>query len=177
MAYYLLFCQVVLLLIFLVSAISKLAYPQQFYMAIQTSRLPKSLTHLTVILTIIAELELAISLALNTAWSLPITFLGILFLLSAFTVWLITIYWKKTSVQCGCFGKSTSNVNGRSIIRNFLLMGIAALGFFLARSHINLFPSFPVWIFSIHCGVAIVIFFFLSKRLRDNPHLPLGNLS
>ena len=105
MAYYLLFFQMVLLFIFLISAISKLAYPQQFYMAIQASRIPKSLTHLTAILTIIAELELAISLALNTVWSLPLTFLGILFLLSAFTIWLIAVYWKKTICSMWMFRK------------------------------------------------------------------------
>ena len=66
-------------------------------------------------------------------------------MLGAFTLWLIVVYRRRLSLQCGCFGAHSSIVSMKSIIRNSVLMGIAILGFISALFSTSLLPLPSSW--------------------------------
>lgn len=155
-------CQLVLAVVLLVAAMSKLAYPQQFIAALRASvAAPTWFVYPIAVIAIVFEVELALTLIFSTAWSLPLSFVGALLLLGAFTGWLVLVYRRKLQVQCGCFGVSHSHVNKGSILRNLILMGISATGCFLALSTPSLlpFPSVGVLVveFLLAIGIPLVL--------------------
>ncbi len=170
MPYLLSGCQVILMLILLIAAIGKLAYPQQFFTALRVSVVPRPLIFSLALLTVVAELELALNLIFSTRWFLPLTFVGTFLLLGVFTFWLVSVYRRKLNVQCGCFGGNTSSVDKGSIIRNAVLMGIAVLGFLFSLKTTSIFPSFSLWtLIPVVIFAAIALFVLLRQHAALQP--------
>ncbi len=89
MVYLLLICQIILALVFLLSATSKMFYPKQFIIALQFSNIPTLIVYPVATLTVGSEITLALSLFFNTPVSLLAALPGTLILLGIFTSWLI----------------------------------------------------------------------------------------
>jgi hypothetical protein len=68
-------CQLAPSSVLLIAASGKLAYPQQFWAALQMSSVPRPLVILVAVSAIVCEPELASALLFRTAWSLPVALL------------------------------------------------------------------------------------------------------
>ncbi len=146
MVYLLLICQIILALVFLLSATSKMFYPKQFIIALQFSNIPTLIVYPVATLTVGSEITLALSLFFNTPVSLLAALPGTLILLGIFTSWLILMRWKKISVRCGCFGQSKSDISIGNILRNIIFIGIALFASFLSFIlHITSIPFPQTW--------------------------------
>ena len=166
-------CQLALSAVLLIAAVGKLTYPRQFLTAIRVSGIPRPLIYPIAILAVIFELELASSLIFSTAWSLPVSFAGTFLLLGAFTGWQVLVYQRKLHVQCGCFGASHAHVNKKSILRNFIFMGISVTGFFVAL----VTPGMPLilsgWIIAVDTIMAIGTLLLFLKHLSPGRQVNL----
>ncbi len=167
-------CQLVLAVVLLVAAMSKLAYPQQFIAALRASVASASFVDPIAVIAVVFEVELASTLIFSTAWSLPLSFVGTFLLLGAFTGWLVLVYRRKLQVRCGCFGASHSNVNKGSILRNLILMGISVTGFFFALSTPSLLPSPSVGVLVVEFLLAVGIPPVLLRHQRSTHKMSLG---
>jgi len=168
MTYVLVGCQLILTGVLFMAALGKVLHPEQFMNALRESAVPKVLTYPVALLIVMLEGVLAISLTFSTSWSLPFACIGTLVLLGAFTGWLALVYFRKLPIQCGCFGASTSNVSAGSIVRNLILMGVSALGFFLALHTNSIFPSPSMWVLVagfVLVGSAILL---MIRRLQES---------
>lgn len=145
MSYILLLCQITLSFILFVASSGKLFYPQQFFASIEVSGVPRYFVLPAVLTTISVELELALSLLFSTAQSLIVSFVGTFLLLGVFTVWMFSVSVHHVDIKCGCFGISYAKVGIKSIIRNLLFMGMAAVGFVIALSTPSILPSPSLW--------------------------------
>lgn len=147
MAYLLDGCQLFIAFVLFIAAMGKILYPQQFIRALQASAIPLHLLRFCALSTIVIEIALAIELIFP--WSLLVSWVGVIVLLSIFTSWLYWMYARKISLHCGCFGPARSSINEKNIIRNLVFVGIAVLGLFLTFHTPGLFPSVPLWGFIV----------------------------
>lgn len=166
MTYLLAGCQIILTLILLMAAIGKLLYPEQLIRALWASNLPKATVKPLAIMIVVVEFTLSILLIFSVPWSLLLSFTGAFVLLGGFTGWLTWIYYQKIPTQCGCFGKSSSNVEVSNIFRNLVFMGISALGFFLTMHTTSSLPTPSLWTQIAGFVIVLSITLFMMQRLR-----------
>jgi hypothetical protein len=164
MPYILLVCQIMLAAILLIAASGKVRYTQQLVTALRVSVIPQFFVFPVAIIIITLETELALGLVLSIQGMLPFVFCGTFLLLGAFTGWLISVYRRQLNVECGCFGASRAKVGKGSIIRNVVLMGISAVGFFLSLYSSSILPTPSLLIFMISAIVAGAVVFMLCNR-------------
>ncbi len=144
MTYILAACQLFTALIFLMSTTGKVLYPDQFMKALRATSIPQRALLPLALSTITIEFILAVGLIFT--WSLFFTWIGIIALLAIFTIWMLWMYFRKISLQCGCFGSNDSAIGTSSIMRNIVFIVIASLGLYLTSKTNNLLPSSSFWI-------------------------------
>jgi hypothetical protein len=117
-------CRAVLLLVFGIALVSKVRSRKDF------DEFADSLTALgvrrTAILVVAAEAAAVVLLALPTEWG----FVLAIGLLAVFIAGIVRAVRGKQKVSCRCFGASGNQLTGSHVIRNSLLVVVAAIGWF-----------------------------------------------
>lgn len=125
--YILVFCRVVIGLVFLVSSFSKVLNLAQFRQAISSfNLLPKSISGITALLVLCGEFTVTGLMAIGGFLLLP-GFLLALILLLIFSGALISVLVRRFQTTCNCFGPSKKPVRIADVWRNlgFILCTIA----------------------------------------------------
>ena len=132
MSWLLLALQLTLGSVLLAAAVGKALRSEEFLAALRLSHLPAGAVAPIGVAVPLVELGLAVALLLATPGSLPIAFGATLVVLGGFTVWMVWVRSRRLRVRCGCFGTGGSEVGGRTIGRNALLLLLALGGLVLA---------------------------------------------
>jgi uncharacterized membrane protein YphA (DoxX/SURF4 family) len=142
--YALVVIQVVTAATFLVSGVSKLLRPDEFSAALRLSHVPSPVARAATGVPIV-EVALSLLLVLLAGTALAVAFGAAAALLVGFTGWMVWILIRGLRVRCGCFGSSGSEVGRKTLLRNGLLIAVAAAGMALASSSDTTLPSFSIW--------------------------------
>jgi uncharacterized membrane protein YphA (DoxX/SURF4 family) len=151
--YVLVVIQVVTAATFLVSGVSKLLRPEELSAALRLSHVPSPIARAALSVPL-AEIALCLLLVLLTGSTLAVAFGAALALLVAFTGWMVWILIRGLHVRCGCFGSSGSEVGRKTLLRNGLLIAVAAGGLALAWSSDTALPRFSIWTLATTAAVA-----------------------
>jgi uncharacterized membrane protein YphA (DoxX/SURF4 family) len=120
--------QVVLFLVFVAAGTSKFLNPSGFHSAIDTAHLPTSVEALAVFLVPAAELVIALGVVLVPRTTLFLPMLAAVLLITVFTCWMLWVLRSGLRITCGCFGLDAGYVSGATVVRNLLLLTLAAAG-------------------------------------------------
>jgi methylamine utilization protein MauE len=153
--YALVVVQVVTAATFLVSGVSKVLRPDEFSAALRLSHVPAPVARGAAGMPLV-ELALSLLLVLVAGSALAIAFGAALALLVAFTGWMAWILVRGLNVRCGCFGSSGSEVGWKTLLRNGLLIALAAAGLALALGSETALPSFSVWTLATVSAIELV---------------------
>lgn len=166
MAYFLVACQVFLSVLLFISSISKFSNLKEFNKILRLSRIPEALIHPLTITIPFIELLCAIILIFSDGYLLFIALIVTMAIFVIFTVWLIWVYVQKLYISCGCFGTNSKAVGLSAIIRNIILIFVAASGTVIASYQYNIF-NFAVNIKGdiSNLSLILMIFGFISVVL------------
>ncbi len=116
---------------------------------------------------ILAAIAGVLAATVGPGWALGIdaaTFLASAGLLAAFTIWMGWISSRRLRVRCGCFGGDGGEVGPRTLLRNAVLLVVAAVGWVLAERVASPLPG-PSWE-AVATAVALALSIALVQALR-----------
>ena len=122
MEYMLLGYQFFLTTILFLAAGGKLLQSSKFVLALRLSRIPRWLLFPLVVAVPTIEICLSIGLIITNLFFIKAVIIGIIIILSMFTIWMIKVSIRKIHIKCGCFGTVSDEIGIRSILRNILLL-------------------------------------------------------
>lgn len=129
MAYLDVGCRVLIGLVFVVSAVTKWAAPREFTASLARMRvLPAGLTRPVAALVIAGETTVPVLLAFPRPTVVRLGWVLAAGLLAGFTVAIVASLRRGTAAPCRCFGRSTTPLGVRHVVRNLLLLGVVGLG-------------------------------------------------
>jgi hypothetical protein len=134
--------QVLLAGVMIVAATGKLLRSDEFVAALRLSRLPDGVAAVAAVTVPAAEAALAFWLVLSPPGLLPAAFAATAALLALFTGWMVWVRARRLFVRCGCFGGGGGEVGAATIVRNLVLMCLAAGGAALAAAVPSPLPGF-----------------------------------
>ena len=155
MQYVLVVIQVVTAATFLVSGVSKVLRPDELSAALRLSHVPSPIARAATSVPLV-EIALSLLVVLLTGTALTVAFGAAVALLVGFTGWMAWILARGLRVRCGCFGSSGSEVGRQTLLRNGLLIAIAAAGLALAWSSDTALPSFSIWTLATASAIGLV---------------------
>lgn len=135
MLYLLVFCRIVVGLVFLLAFAGKVLNLVRFQQTVASfGILPPRLSALAAVLFVAGELVVVVLIALGDAF-LGLGFALAILLLFSFSAALLLVLVRGMNVSCGCFGPSQKAVSAYDLWRNagFLLCALAGLGVLAAR--------------------------------------------
>lgn len=118
--------------VLVVAAGTKIAAPQEFLSALRLSRLPASVARPLAVAVPVVELLVGFALVMARAEVLVAAFISSVALLSAFSIWVLSVRARGINVRCGCFGASRRPIGRNTVVRNGALVFAAAAGTVLA---------------------------------------------
>lgn len=124
----LIFCRVVIGLVFLIAGVSKAAHLPQFKQTIASFRiLPRHLSSIAALLFLAGEFGVVALIIAGGRFLLPGFILAIM-LLTIFCGALASVLIRKLHASCNCFGPSEKPVTVSDLWRNFGFIGCALFG-------------------------------------------------
>lgn len=133
MEYLALACRALLVVVFLVSALTKLTSPVRYRSFVRATRrmrvVPRALVKQTAVLVVAAEAAIAVLLAIPTTITALAGFAIAFGLLAGFTLGIVVAVRDGDTEPCACFGKSTTPMGPQHVGRNAFLLLAAAAGF------------------------------------------------
>ncbi len=128
LAYVLIFCRVVIGLVFLISGVSKIMHLPQFKQAITNFRiLPGQLSGIAAQLCLVGEFSVVALIVAGGSFLLP-GFLLAVMLLTIFCGALAWVLARKLRTSCNCFGPNVQSVTVSDLWRNAGFIGCALVG-------------------------------------------------
>lgn len=141
------------------AAAGKAVQSEQFVAALRLSHLPEWAVKAVAIGLPLLEVGIALRLLLTPPAQLQSPFLLTILLLALFTLWMVWVDRKGLNVRCGCFGGGEGRVGSATIIRNLLLIAVAAVGWWLAGRAVSPLPgmSWPTVIAATSLMMAVAL--------------------
>ena len=137
--------QLVLSVVLIVAGTGKLLQLEDFGGALRLSHLPEAMVGPLRVVIPVLECFLALALLLSTPRSLEGALATTAGLFVVFTLWMVWVLARRLHLHCGCFGASGADVSWTSVMRNLLLLLLAAGGTGLAGQVKSQIPATSVW--------------------------------
>ncbi len=137
MIWLLLLSQLTLSAILVIATTGKILNLDEFTAALRLSYMPEWVIKPVGLLIPATEVALAFCLVFATPRSLQTAMaltVGLFALFSIWMLWILASRPKHSRLRCGCFGAGTEVIDGRSLLRNVLLLSWAVCGAFFASS-------------------------------------------
>lgn len=166
--------QVTLILVLLVSAISKILHFQSFRLSLEQGALNRWSTVLSIGVPV-AEMLLAVTLLLAQDSILGLSLLLILFI--AFTLYIFLEYRKGSKVPCNCFGSAIQSPPSPKLIgRNLAFISLCVVSIFISMSidipsvlnRLFQKTSTPSIVFFILPFLGIFVYWSIEESLKHN---------
>lgn len=125
--------QITLASVFLIASVTKIANPSLFSANLRRSRFFARFVSFIGVIVPLTEFALFIGLMFGSLDILPYLMLFSMMLLALFTLWLGGVVRAKLETICNCLGEQRTRVGLHSILRNVVLISVAALGFVLSK--------------------------------------------
>lgn len=133
--YLLLFCRIVVGMVFMLSVLGKIRALEVFKQTIVAFKiLPYQFVNISTLIFIFAEAAVFFILLIGKSW-IAVGFILAILLLSIFCLALISVLARRISTPCNCFGKNSKNdVSIHDIWRNLMIISVSLCGSVLAMT-------------------------------------------
>lgn len=126
-------CRCAIAIVFITSAVTKLSGAEAFRAFKRSVRrmkvVPKPLISLAAYAVVASEIVISVLMVIPITVTAVVGFTIAAGLLCAFTYGIVSSMRRGDQTPCRCFGKSTTPLGLRHVIRNIFLIGLCVLGF------------------------------------------------